>query len=114
MARKLGEFEQLILFAIVRLADNAYGLSIWREIEDRTGKDVASGAIYTALDRLEKRGMVSSLMGDPTAERGGRRRKHYCLEQQGAEVLGEAYSNLQKMAHGMGSRVAAIAEGEVV
>lgn len=70
--RALGELEQLVLLAIVALRDDAYGASIQREIESRTGKDIAVGAIYTALDRLESRGAVTSRIGEPTRERGGR------------------------------------------
>ena len=61
----LGEFEQLILMALVRLRENAYGVSMRKEIEERTGRSISAGAIYTALDRLETRGFVSSRLGDP-------------------------------------------------
>jgi len=73
MSRALGEFEQLILFALLELGDDAYGASIGRAIEERTGREVSPGAVYTALDRLGSRGLVSSEVGEPTAERGRRR-----------------------------------------
>ena len=85
MGKSLGEFEQMILFALMSLGDDAYGASIRREIVERTGREVSAGAVYTVLDRLEMRGLVASRVGEPTAERGGRRRKHYRIEASGAE-----------------------------
>ena len=75
MAHTIGDFEQLILLALVRLGSDAYGVTIRREIEERTGRVISPGALYTALDRLEKRGFVSSRLGDPTPERGGKRKR---------------------------------------
>ena len=68
----LGEFEQLVLLAVVRLDAEAYGSTIRREIEQRTGRTIAIGALYTALDRLERKGYVNSRLSDPTPQRGGR------------------------------------------
>jgi len=68
----LGEFEQVVLLALVRLGDGAYGLRIRREIETRTSREVSIGAVYATLDRLESQGLVLSSLGDPTPERGGR------------------------------------------
>ena len=68
----LGEFEQVVLLAILRLADDAYGLTIRREIAECTEREPAPGALYTTLDRLEEKGLVASKYGDPTPERGGR------------------------------------------
>ncbi len=96
-----GELEQMILFAILALGENAYGAEIRREIESRTGRDIAAGAIYTVLERLENQSLVSSWVGEPTAERGGRRRKYYCLEQVGAEVLQRSYDQLHRMSEGL-------------
>ncbi len=70
MPKSLGEFEQLILFAALRLGDEAYGASIRREIEECTGRPVTAGSVYTVLDRLETRGLVSSFTGEPTPQRG--------------------------------------------
>ena len=81
MSAHLGEFEQLLLFALVRLGDDAYGVAIRQEVERRTGRMISAGAVYTALDRLEGRGFVSSRVGDPTPQRGGRRKRHYRLEE---------------------------------
>lgn len=83
----LGEFEQLVLLAIVRLSGDAYGSTIREEIEDRTSRSVAIGALYTALDRLERKGYVSSSLSDPTPQRGGRARRYYRLRPTGAAAL---------------------------
>ena len=72
MPKSLGEFEILILFAIVRLKNEAYGATIHREIEERTERSIAIGAVYTGLARLQKNGYVQAKVGDPTPQRGGR------------------------------------------
>ena len=74
-------------------------MTIRREIERRTEETVSSGAVYTTLERLEGRGLVSSFFGDPTAERGGKRKKFYRLEVDGAEALNRSYEAVQHMAH---------------
>src|SRR5688572_6992089 len=86
----LGEFEQLTLLALLRLEPEAYGVSMHREIEARTGRPVLLSAVYTTLDRLERKGLVASWVGEPTPERGGRRKKYYRLEPVGAEALTSA------------------------
>ncbi len=111
MSKTLGEFEQLVLFALVSLEDDAYGASIRREIERRTGRDVSAGAVYTVLERLESHGLVASWIGAPTAERGGRRRKHYRLEREGARLLREAHDQMQRMADGLTGRLVRLAGG---
>ena len=83
----LGEFEQILLLAVVRLDDDAYGIAIRDEIEDRTGREASIGSVYSALDRMERRGFVTSRLGDPTAERGGRAKRFYRLERPGVVVL---------------------------
>ena len=70
----LGEFEQLVLLALVRLGTDGYGVSIADDIAERTSRDVSLGAVYKTLERLEDKGLVASRIGDPTPERGGRRR----------------------------------------
>ena len=110
--RALGELEQLVLLAILALGDEAYGASIQREIGARTGRDVAVGAIYTALDRLETRGAVESSMGEPTAERGGRRRKHYSLLAIGEEDLVRSLRTMESMRRGLDDRLAGLPGGE--
>ncbi len=66
MSDSLGRFEELILLALLRLGPEGYGLAVRREVEERTGRDISTGALYTALKRLEKRGLVSSKVGEPT------------------------------------------------
>jgi DNA-binding PadR family transcriptional regulator len=106
----LGEFEQLILFSVVQLADDAYGGAIRETIEHRTGRVVSSGAIYTALGRLEERRLVTSRVGEPAAGRVGRPRKYYALEPAGARALKETYSTIQAMAGGLIPKLTELAE----
>jgi DNA-binding PadR family transcriptional regulator len=105
MNETLGRFEELILLALLRLGPDAYGLAVRREIEERTAREVSTGALYTALKRLEERGLVVSRMGEPTAERGGRRKKHYRLEAPGRRALRNSYLDYTKMAEGMGAKI---------
>jgi PadR family transcriptional regulator, regulatory protein PadR len=105
MGESVGEFEQLILFAVVRLGAGATAVTIRQEIESRTSRTVSSGALYTALDRLEARGFVQSRLGEPTAARGGKRKRHYAIEPAGARALTRSYDALQKMASGMTARL---------
>ena len=86
----MGEFEQAVLVAILHLDDHAYGVEIRALIEERTGRDVAIGAVYTTLERLARKGYVSSRIGEPTAERGGRAKKFYAVEREGREALARA------------------------
>ena len=76
----LGNLELMVLLSLIRVGDQAYGVPISREIERRTGRDVALGSVYAALDRLERKGFVSSILGDPTPERGGRSKRLFRLE----------------------------------
>ena len=101
MRNYLGEFEQLLLFALLQLEDEAYGARIRESIEARTGRTVSPGAVYTALDRLETRGLVSSVLGDPTPQRGGKRKRYYRIEPQGAELLRRSHDALARMARGL-------------
>jgi PadR family transcriptional regulator PadR len=101
MPTRLGSLEQLLLLALLRLGDDAYGVPIRDEIEERTGRVISPGAIYTALDRLETRGLVRSRLGDPTPERGGKRKRHYRLTAKGAATIGEAHSDLVRMTRGL-------------
>lgn len=111
MGKSLGELEQMILFALVALGDGAYGASIRREIVARSGREVSAGAVYTVLERLERAGLVASRVGEPTARRGGRRRKHYRLRPEGVESLSEAHARMSRMAAGLDDRLADLAEG---
>jgi len=105
MAPTLGDFEQLILMALVRLGPEAYGVTVRQEIEQRTGRTISAGALYTALDRMEKRGLVTSRLGDPTPQRGGKRKRLYTLEPAGERALARVYESLRAMATGMSARL---------
>lgn len=106
MRKKLGDFEILLLMALLRLKEGAYGAEVHREIEDRTGRSIAVGAVYTGLARLENAGLISSTVGEPTPERGGRRKRHYRVEAAGLEVLRSAIGGLRRMATGIQEQVA--------
>lgn len=105
MPSALGPFEQRILFALIHLGADAYGVSIREEIEARTGQAFSAGALYTALDRLEKRGLVSSRLGDPTPMRGGKRKRLYTVEPAGERALADAYESMRLMATGLRTRL---------
>jgi DNA-binding PadR family transcriptional regulator len=100
----LGSLEQLVLLALVRLGDNAYGMTVRREIEARTGRDLSIGAVYTTLERLEAKGLIRSDVGEPTAERGGRAKRLFRIEARGAEALDVSQEALRKMSTGLGRR----------
>jgi DNA-binding PadR family transcriptional regulator len=111
VGKSLGEFEQLVLFALVALGDEAYGASVRREIEARTERSVSAGAVYTVLERLESHGLVSSRVGEPSAERGGRRKKYYRIEPAGAVLLRQARDELMNMSRGLDTRLDRLAGG---
>jgi PadR family transcriptional regulator, regulatory protein PadR len=101
----LGEFEQITLLALLRLEPDAYGVAIRREIEARTDRTVLLGAVYTTLDRMERKGLVTSWIGDPTPERGGRRKKFYRLEPQGAAALETSLRAVRQLVAGVERRL---------
>ncbi len=107
-AKPLGEFEQAVLFTLLRLEDQAYGASIRREIELRTVRRISISPVYTTLERLESKGYVHSRLGDPTPERGGRRKKFFRLTPEGARVLKSAYSDYQHIVRGLEDQLEAI------
>ena len=108
MTPALGEFEQLVLLALVRLGPDAYGATVRREIESRTAREVAISAVYTTLERLERKGYARSRVGEPTAERGGRRRRHFELLPAGARALKTAYEAFSGMTAGLERRLKAL------
>jgi PadR family transcriptional regulator PadR len=108
MARTIGDFEQLILMALIRLGADAYGVSVRAEIEARTARAISPGALYTALDRLETRGFVASRLGEPTPERGGKRKRLYTVQPAGERELARVYESLRLMASGMATRLRTI------
>lgn len=97
----LGDFEVLILLSLVRLKDQAYGATIHREIEAKTGRSVAIGAVYTGLARLQRNGYVRATIGDPTPERGGRRKKFYQIEPRGALALSRSLDARRRLMDGI-------------
>ena len=101
----IGDFEQLILLALIRLGPEAYGVSIRQDIEARTTRTISAGALYTALNRLEHRGFVTSRLGEPTPMRGGKRKRLYSLRPAGEESVARAYDSLRQMASGLGVRL---------
>ena len=101
----LGDFEQLVLFGVMRLEDGAYGAAIRQEIHARSGRDVSINAVYTTLDRLESKGLLKSWTGEPTAQRGGRRRKFYALTPAGTAALRQAYQAFSAMSDGLEGRL---------
>jgi DNA-binding PadR family transcriptional regulator len=107
----MGEFEQILLFALVRLGADAHGARIRAEILTQTGRSVSPGAIYTALDRLEARGFVRSRLGDSTPARGGRRKKLYELRPAGARALAASFGRVQRMADGTSAILGDLARG---
>lgn len=94
----LGQFEQLVLTAILSLGDNAYGVTIHARVEELSApRKAALGAVYATLDRMEDKGLVSSWMSDPTPERGGRAKRHFKLEQAGVLALREAAATARRI-----------------
>ena len=106
----LGEFEQLVLFAVLRLDADASGVAIHDEILARTARDVSPGAIYTTLGRLEERGLVRSVVSEAVPVRVGRPRKHYELRPAGAKALRDSYHNIQALASGLLPKLGALAK----
>ncbi len=101
----LGEFEQIVLLAILRLGDHAYAIPVREEIEARTGRDVARGALYTALERLEAKGCLRSHMSAPLPERGGRSRRYYTISATGLGALRTAREGLLALWNGVESQL---------
>jgi DNA-binding PadR family transcriptional regulator len=97
----LGEFEQLVLIACVHLGDDAYGVSIVDEIERRTGRRAAHAAVYVTLRRLEQKGLLLSWKGEPTAERGGKARRHVRLTKEGSAALRHSRQAFEQMWRGL-------------
>ena len=105
MTHGLGEFEQLVLLALMRLGPEAYGVAIRDEIEQKTGRSVALGAVYTTLLRLENKGLVATRLGEPTPQRGGRRKKFYRPLAAGRRELAASLNALRSMTRGLATGV---------
>lgn len=97
----LGEFEQMVMLAVARLDDGAYGMAILDEIAERTGSDVAVASVYAALDRLERRDLVESEMGEPTRRRGGRAKRFFRLCPAGRVALARSRDALDALWEGL-------------
>jgi PadR family transcriptional regulator len=102
----LGEFEQVVLLAVLRLGDEAYAVTVRDEIRRCTGRDVARGSIYITLDRLETKGYLRSRLADPTPERGGRAKRYYTLRPRAVEALREGRRALVALWRGLESVLA--------
>ena len=101
MPNNLGEFEQLVLLALLRLGGNGYGITVREELGRQAGRKVSLGTVYKTLFRLEAKGLVSVRLGDPTPERGGRRKKHYAVTLTGRKALQRALAALRKLSRGV-------------
>jgi len=98
---QLGGFELMVILVLIRLGDNAYGVPICEELEKRTGREAAVGSVYAALERLEHKGFVTSELGEPTSERGGRAKKYFRLTARGLKEVRETQRSLVKLWQGL-------------
>jgi PadR family transcriptional regulator PadR len=98
---QLGSLEHIVLLAVMRLASDAYGMTVRREIERATGRDISIGAVYPTLVRLESKGLIKSFTGEPTAERGGRAKRYFRMTAQGADALRSTHEIIAKMSAGL-------------
>ena len=108
MSRALGEFEQLVLLATLHLGEGAYGAPIVAAIEERTARSVDRTAVYVTLRRLEARGLVTSHMSEPRAERGGKPRRMVQVTPAGAQALIEARKAIDGMWQGLDPRLSTL------
>src|SRR6202162_1869094 len=97
----LGGFELLVLLALIRLGDDAYGVPISEAIEESSGREVALGSVYITLDRLEAKGLVSSKLGEPTAARGGRAKTYFRVTARGLREVRQARRTLMRLGRGV-------------
>jgi DNA-binding PadR family transcriptional regulator len=91
----------MVLLAVMRLRDEAYGISVQREIEQTAGRALSIGAIYATLVRLESKGLMASTAGEPTAERGGRAKRYYRVTAQGKRSLRSTHDAISRMSAGL-------------
>jgi PadR family transcriptional regulator PadR len=97
----LGEFEHIVVLALLRLDDRAYGVTVRQEIETRTNREVSIGAVYATLDRLQTKGYVKSRRGDPTPERGGRSKRFFRVTAKGVVAVNRTQQTLRRMTEGL-------------
>jgi PadR family transcriptional regulator PadR len=107
--RSLGEFEQIVLLAVLRLGDEAYGVTILAEIAAKTGRNPSPGALYTTLHRMEDKGLVTFRDGSPTPERGGRAKRFVTVTREGRTALASAQSAYRSLLDGLDLLTAPIA-----
>jgi PadR family transcriptional regulator, regulatory protein PadR len=97
----LGSLEHIVLLAVMRLGSNAYGMTVRREIESASGRDISIGAVYATLGRLESKGFIRSYSGEPTAERGGRAKRYFSMTAEGKATLRNTHEIILKMSAGL-------------
>ena len=97
----LGPLEHIVLLAVMRLGSGAYGVTVRREIETASGRDVSIGAVYATLARLEAKGFLRSWAGEPTAERGGRAKRHFDVTADGSSALRKTHEIIIRMSAGL-------------
>ncbi|HEY4342529.1 MAG TPA: PadR family transcriptional regulator [Steroidobacteraceae bacterium] len=97
----LGSLEHIVLLAVMRLGLNAYGVTVRREIESATGRDISIGAVYATLVRLESKGLIRSYTGEPTAERGGRAKRYFSITAPGEGALRNTHEIIAKLSAGL-------------
>ncbi len=99
--KHLGELEQLVLMAALRLKDGAYGASVMRELRDRVGRELAPGAIFATVDRLERKGYLTSALGETTPGRGGKPKRYITVTPEGILALQKARETWAVLAEGL-------------
>ncbi len=104
-AQPLGSLELLVLLAVLRLGDGAYAVAVRDEIASRTGSDPSRGAVSVTLDRLERKGLLRSHLGEPTAERGGKAKRLYTVAPAGQQALRATLQGTQAMMQGLAADV---------
>ena len=100
-SNSLGEFEHIVLLTLVRLGDDAYGMSVRATIQDLIKRDISIGAVYTTLERLQSKGYVDSRLGEATSNRGGRAKKYFTVTGKGRKALRDAKNNLEVLWQGV-------------
>lgn len=105
MGSGLGDFEQLVLLAVLRLDNDAYAVSVRDEIARNTGRRVSRGAVYVTLGRLEEKGLLASALGDPTPERGGKAKRLFTVRSEGLAALRVSLGEIRRMASGLDERL---------
>jgi len=105
MSTSFGSLELAALLTVARLGDEAYGLAVRHDLSERTGRDYSVGAVYTTLQRLEDKGLLSSRASEPLPVRGGRSRRHFALTGAGARAIRDAERQAASLWSGAGARV---------